>query len=166
MCLFRAAPAAYGSSQASRSNQSHSCQPTAQPQQLGIWASSATYTTAHSNAGCLTSRARPGIKPKSSWILVGCVSPEPRWEPPRVLGSWTPKEYRLSSSFFQACCKSWSAQGVTPPGQPSEMWTARREIQRGAEVVFAPGLIPGPPTETKLQGSSSPLYNIMHLHVT
>ena len=34
---------------------------------------SATYTTAHSNAGSLTHRARPGIKPTSSWVLVGSL---------------------------------------------------------------------------------------------
>ena len=49
-------------------------------QQLQIRAASATYTTAHGNAGPLTHRARPGIKPASSWILVGPVTTEPRWE--------------------------------------------------------------------------------------
>ena len=37
-----------------RSNRSCSCQPTPQPQQLRIQATSATYTTAHGNAGSLT----------------------------------------------------------------------------------------------------------------
>ena len=36
------------------------------------------YTTAHSNAGSLTHWKRPGIKPMSSWILVGFVSTEPQ----------------------------------------------------------------------------------------
>ena len=45
-----------------------------QPQQLGIWAMSATYTTAHSNAGSLTHWARPGIQPETSWFLVGFVN--------------------------------------------------------------------------------------------
>ena len=64
-CLFRAIPAAYGGSQA---------RPTPQPQQHGIWAPSVTYTTAHGNAGSLTNRLRPGIKPASLWILVGFIS--------------------------------------------------------------------------------------------
>ena len=34
-------------------------------------AASATYTTAHGNAGSLTHWTRPGIKPTSLWILVG-----------------------------------------------------------------------------------------------
>ena len=41
-----------------------------------------TYTTPHSNAGSLTHRARPGIKPASSWILVGFLTAEPQWELP------------------------------------------------------------------------------------
>ena len=53
-----------------------------QSQQCGIWAASATYTTAHHNAGSLTHWVRPGIKPASSWMLVKFVSAEPRWELP------------------------------------------------------------------------------------
>ena len=47
------------------------------PQQGQIWATSATCTTASSNARSLTHWARPGIKPTSSWILVGFISPVP-----------------------------------------------------------------------------------------
>ena len=42
--------------------------------QCQIGAESATYTTAHGNTEWLTHWARPGIKPASSWILVGFVS--------------------------------------------------------------------------------------------
>ena len=35
------------------------------------------YTPAHGNAGSLTHRARPGIKPASSWTLVGFITTEP-----------------------------------------------------------------------------------------
>ena len=73
----RAAPSGYGGSQARGSNRSCSCQPTPEPQQLRIRAKSATYTTAHSNARSLTHWARPGIKPATSWFLVGFVSAEP-----------------------------------------------------------------------------------------
>ena len=55
--LFRAAPEAYGSSQ---------------PHQ--IWATSATYTTAHGNAGSLTHWGRPGSEPVSSWIVAGFLT--------------------------------------------------------------------------------------------
>ena len=35
---------------------------------------SSTYTTAQGNARTLTHRVRPGIKPTSSWMLVGFVT--------------------------------------------------------------------------------------------
>ena len=49
---------------------------------LGIQASSVICTIAHSNTRLLTYRARPGIKPASSWILVGFVSTVSWWELP------------------------------------------------------------------------------------
>ena len=61
-------------------NWSCSCWPTPEPQQHGIQAPSATYTTAPVNARSLTHRARSGIKPTSSWILVGFITAVPRWE--------------------------------------------------------------------------------------
>ena len=50
-----------------------SCWPTPQTRQHRIRATSATYTTAHSNGRSLTHWARPGIKPIASWILVRFV---------------------------------------------------------------------------------------------
>ena len=58
------------------SNQSCSHRPTPEPQQRGIRAASATYTT----AGSLTHWARPGIEPATSWFLVGFISAAPRQE--------------------------------------------------------------------------------------
>ena len=52
------------------SNWNCSCWPTPQPQQLRIWAASATYTTAHSTTRSLIPWVRPGMEPSSSWILV------------------------------------------------------------------------------------------------
>ena len=50
-CIFRGTPAAFGSSQArGRIGVVAPPMPTAQPQQCGIQATSATYTTAHDNA--------------------------------------------------------------------------------------------------------------------
>ena len=60
------------------SNQSYSHRPT--PQQHGIQAESATYTTAHGNASSLTHWARPVTEPATSWFLVGFVSVVPRQE--------------------------------------------------------------------------------------
>ena len=53
---------------------------TPQPQQLGIWAMSATHTPTHGNAGSLIHWVRPGIESESSWILGRFISAEPRWE--------------------------------------------------------------------------------------
>ena len=65
--LFLGHTSAYGGSQARGGIGATS----SQPQQHWIRAKSVTYTTALGNAGSLTHRARPGIKPTFSWILVG-----------------------------------------------------------------------------------------------
>ena len=62
------------------SNQSYSCWPTPEPQQCQIWATSVMYTTAHSSAVSLTHWGRPGIKPTTTWFLVGFVSAVPQRE--------------------------------------------------------------------------------------
>ena len=76
--LFSAAGATYGNSQAR--GQIRAATAGQQPQQLGIWAGSATYTTDHSHARFPTHWMRPGIKRTSSWILVRLISTEPQWE--------------------------------------------------------------------------------------
>ena len=63
-----------------RSNWSCICWPMPQPQPRGIWAVSATYTTALGNARSLAHWPRPGIEPASSWILVGFITTEPQQE--------------------------------------------------------------------------------------
>ena len=50
----------------------------------GIWAASATYTTAQGNAGSPTHWVTPGIKPASLWILVGFISAAPQQELPHL----------------------------------------------------------------------------------
>ena len=73
--LSRAILVAYWSPQAARGlNWNCSYRTTLQPQQLGIWVASATYTTAHGTTGSLTHWARPEIEPVSSWILVKFVT--------------------------------------------------------------------------------------------
>ena len=62
------------------SNQSCSCWPTPQSQQCQISVASVMYTIAHSNSGSSTHWARQGIKPSSSWILVGFITIEPQRE--------------------------------------------------------------------------------------
>ena len=71
-CLLRAGPMAYGSSQARVRIGATAA--SLLPWQHWIQAASATYTTAHGNARPLIHWARPGIKPVSSWILVGFVN--------------------------------------------------------------------------------------------
>ena len=79
--LFRATLVAHGSSHARCWIRARAAGPHhSTVAQHGIWAVSATYTTAHDNTGSLTRRARPGIKPVSSWILVGFITAEPQWE--------------------------------------------------------------------------------------
>ena len=75
------------------SNRSCRCRPIPQPQQLGIQAASETHTTAPGNAGSLTHRARPGMEPATSWIIVRFVSAAPHREPP------------VSRSFFRQLYK-------------------------------------------------------------
>ena len=54
--------------------------PIPQPQQHQIQATSATYTEAQGSARSLTQQVRPGIEPKSSWVLVRFVTAESQWE--------------------------------------------------------------------------------------
>ena len=82
-CLFRAAPTAYGGSQARgligvlAAGLHHSYS--------NATSASATYSTAPGNAGFLTHWARPEIEPTTSWFLVRFVSAVPRWEVPYLL---------------------------------------------------------------------------------
>ena len=82
------------------SNWSCWCWPKPEPQQYEIWATSATYATAHGNTRSSTHRARPGIEPATSWFLVGFVATEPwrerlflaffkKRKNDSVLGSWS-----------------------------------------------------------------------------
>ena len=82
------------------SNQSCSCWPTAWPQQHQIRAVSATYTTAHSNAGSLTHWAMSGIEPVSSWMPVRFVNHWATTGAP-ILGSWALCEWLCS--FILEC---------------------------------------------------------------
>jgi len=75
------------------SSQSYSCRPMPRSQQRGIQAMSLTYTTAHDNSGSLTHRARAGIKPTSSWILV------------RFVTRWTTTGIPKSGAFFNILCR-------------------------------------------------------------
>ena len=76
ICLwsFRAEPVAYGGSQASgliraaAAGLCHSHSNAGSRQHLWL------YTIAHGSAGSLTHCVRPGIKPATSWFLVGFVS--------------------------------------------------------------------------------------------
>ena len=74
--LFRASPMAYRSSQARGWIRAAAAGLHHSQSNNG----SATYTTAHSNAGSLTHWVRPGIEPVSSWILVRFFTTEPQWK--------------------------------------------------------------------------------------
>ena len=95
---------AYGSSQARGSNhQSHSCQPTPQPQQCQIWAVSVNYAAVHGSARSLTHWAGPRITTASSWLLVGFITTEPQQELPTIFFFLAaPTTYGNSRDWIQA----------------------------------------------------------------
>ena len=121
--LFRAMPAAYGSSQArgligaAAAGLQHSHHSNAV-----IWTASSTYTTAHHNAGSLTHWGSPRIEPSSSWILVGFFTAEPQWElPPHLsVSGFTPLFWlnslpmtsleRAKDTFLESWAEFWSHQ--------------------------------------------------------
>ena len=93
-CLFRAAPIAYGASQARG--------------QIG--ATAASLHQSHSNVGSLTHWARPGIKPTCSWVLVGFVNhwattgtPCGWYSLEGLVDSWQPWLKHVWETF---CCQS------------------------------------------------------------
>ena len=79
-CIFRAAPVAYGGSQARGLIQAVATSLHHSHSNAGSRAASATYTAAHGNTGSLIHWVRPGIKPTSSWVLVGFITTEPQWD--------------------------------------------------------------------------------------
>ena len=83
--FFRSRPVAYGSSQATGSNRSGSCQPMPQPQQCQNRATSATYTIAHGNSGSLTHWATQGSNLQPHGSSLGSLTAEPGWELHKML---------------------------------------------------------------------------------
>ena len=81
-----------------------------QPQQHGIWVMSATYTTAHGNARSLTHWARPGIKPATSWFLVGFVNHCAMMGVPQVsvsLAIWPSRKFSWPQHLVPAHLWMW-----------------------------------------------------------
>ena len=92
-CLFRATPVPFGGSQARGQIGATAASLQTQPQQCQIWASSATYTSAHGNARSLTHWARPGIEPVPSRILVRFISAEPElWSGGNLKSTFSPSK--------------------------------------------------------------------------
>ena len=90
-----------------------SCWPIPQPQQCGIQAASANYTTAHVNAGSFIHWVGPEIKPTSSWILGGFVTTEPQEKLPDTSLNETISTYWWQShNNFIVCIKKASFKGV------------------------------------------------------
>ena len=104
-----------------------------QPQQRGIRAASATYTTAHGNAGSLTHWERPGIESATLWFSVGFVN---HWAT-----TGTPKKTYLKNFlffsfffFFGHAFGMWKCPGQgsnqscscrpTPKPQQHQIWAA------------------------------------------
>ena len=78
-----------------------------QPQQHGIWAVSATYTTARGNARSLTHWVRPGIQPVSSWMLVGFVTLSHDGNPGKGTGFIWPGERHWARHFATVSGGVW-----------------------------------------------------------
>ena len=92
LLLLFLVPATYRRFPGWGSNWSCSCWPMPQPQQCQIRAAFATYAAAHSNTGFLTPWVRLGIRPMSSWILVG------------FLTCWATMEIPARCYFIICCC--------------------------------------------------------------
>ena len=86
--LFRDTPMAYGSSQARGP--------------IRATASSLCHSDSHTRS--LTYWASPGIKPTSSWILVGFITTEPWWELPKTCFIFS--ETQLPTLFWFSECIS------------------------------------------------------------
>ena len=100
----------YWSSWGRGSNWSCSCWPTPQPQPHQIWAMSATYTAACSNARFLTHWVRPGIEPISSGRQCRVLNPlsHSRNSALSVLKAPSHSEFHSkgsSSSLFSFSCR-------------------------------------------------------------
>ena len=108
-----------------RSNRSYSCQPTQQPHQHRIQATSATYTTAHSNARSLTHQARPGIELEIPWFLVGFVSAAPRPELQEHCFLNTEEEQHMGAKprLYQTIFPPRSGSDIS---DPSQLWWPRQ----------------------------------------
>jgi len=99
-----------------------------QPQQRQIRAASATYTTAHGNAGSLTCWLRPWMESATSWFLVGFVSAAPRRELQKIISWW-----KLINVSIIQIKNLYLHELPCPPGQNGEAkihWT-RFEISVG-----------------------------------
>ena len=117
-CFLELHPWQCGSSQVRGSNQNYSCRPIPQPQQLGIQASSVTYTTAHGNARSPTHWARSGIEPASSWILVGFISIVPQQEFPQMSPTLV-SFFQNCKSYPTTCPTSWLCSVLSPTVLPA-----------------------------------------------
>ena len=128
--FFRAAPAAYGGSQAKGPIRSYSCWPTPQPQQHQIQAEAASYTPQFMAMPdpWPTERGRgSNLEPHGSWS--GSLTTEPRRELQKQMLQWGAEDYTTWSwqwqdrtpSFFDSRICVFSTKlflTVFPPGLP------------------------------------------------
>ena len=129
--FLKAKPTAYGRSQAR--GQIRATDADLQPQQRGIWAASATYTTDHSNIKSLTHWVRSGIESMSSWILVRFINAE-AWKELLIVSNvvyyiwwgilvtveakhewWQGFYGKISVPSAYDCCEPKTAAAILPP---------------------------------------------------
>ena len=118
-------------------------QPQPQPQPRGIWAASATHTTAHGCSGSLTHWARPGIELSSSWMLLGFVNHWATKGTPSVL-FFSP----LSAPLYMGavCGPPPNNYNTDSKGHSSQVTITNIVIMKNFEIV---GNLPKCDTETQ-----------------
>ena len=121
---FSTAPAAYECFQARGRIGVCSLQPTPEPQQCAIWATSVTHNTAHGNTRSLTHWAKPGIKPASSWMLVGFVNHGTTTGTPLCLDSVKEQHIFEGHPLCSGCCSRWSTPQVSQASSVSPIFMA------------------------------------------
>ena len=157
LCLFRAAPAVYGSSQArdrigaAAADLHHSHSNAGSEKHL--WP---TYTRAHSNSRFLTHWERPGIEPTASWILGGFLT---RWA---MMGTpICPVSSCIRQTGNSQCSRrSWTMTGMGPRLLSTLFFIFPAEYFMGFFLPQQQTLLPHPQMMTTLDPMFSSLQRV------
>ena len=94
-----------------------------------------TYTTAHGNDRSLTHGVRPGIEARSSGILVGFITAEPRWQLHKGILDWKPGFLSVPTSNSVSIV--WSGK-LRPRRSADSSWSPAqiRTLSRGPQGLL------------------------------